>query len=438
MRAVPRSIDTGQGPPVALPLGHFLVGLGFLLAAGVVGVAGATGRGAAGWTGLARTHLLVLGWVCVTILGAMTQFVPVWSGVRLWSRRLAAAQLWLVVPGVVGLAAGLATGRPGWLPVAGTLVLAGLWVFVANLGATLWTARPLDVTERHFALALGHVALTPLLGLGLGLALGGWRLPAGLTYAGVAAAHATLAVFGVVLTTVVGALYQLVTMFTQVDPDAWDRRLQAVETATFPVGVVVLAGGRLLSVPGGARVGGVLVVVGLLAVAVSVGRRLRAARVEPTPTLARYAVAVVALALWAGVALPAWLRVPLANRLGGPAARPLLLVGVVGAVVLGTLYHAVPFLVWLERYADRLGLEAVPAVEDLYDERLATAHLSLLLAGVAGLVVAGAVGLGSVVEAGAWAAVLGSGAVAAANLGLVVRRHARTSARSLLGVGTSE
>jgi hypothetical protein len=438
MRAVPSAIDPEQGPPVALPLGHFLVGLGFLLTAGLVGVVGAAGWGAGGWAGLARTHLLVLGWVCVTILGAMTQFVPVWSGVRLWSRRLAALQLWLVVPGIAGLALGLATGRPAWLPAAGTLVAVGLWLFVCNLGATLWTARPLDVTERHFALALGHVALTPLLGLGLGLALGGWRLPAGLTYSGVAAAHATLAVFGVVCTTVVGALYQLVTMFTQVDPDAWDRRLQSVEAATFPVGVVALAGGRLLAAPGVARVGGVLVVVGLLAVAASVGRRLRVAPVEPTPTLVRYAVAVVALALWAGAALPTWLAAPLASRLGGPAARPLLLVGTVGVVVLGTLYHAVPFLVWLERYADHLGLEAVPGVEDLYDDRLATADLCLLLAGVAGLTAAGALGLGSRVEAAAWVAVLASGGVAAVNLGSAVRRHATASPRSLLGVGTGE
>jgi hypothetical protein len=115
-----------------------------------------------------------------------------------------------------------------------------------------------------------------------------------------------------------------------------------------------------------------------------------------------------------------------------------LLVGTVGVVVLGTLYHAVPFLVWLERYADHLGLEAVPGVEDLYDDRLATADLCLLLAGVAGLTAAGALGLGSRVEAAAWVAVLASGGVAAVNLGSAVRRHATASPRSLLGVGTGE
>ncbi|WP_394346015.1 hypothetical protein [Halorubrum sp. BOL3-1] len=72
--------------------------------------------------------------------------------------------------------------------------------------------------------------------------------------------------------------------------------------------------------------------------------------------------------------------------LGGPGSAPLLLLGVIGSVILGTLYHIVPFVVWVHRYSDRVGFEAVPMVDDLYDDRLAAADGSLLFLGTALLV----------------------------------------------------
>jgi len=418
MSVVPGGIDPEAGPPTRLPLVHFLAGLAFLVAAAAVGVAASLAAGP--WVEVAAVHLLVVGWVCVTIMGAMTQFVPVWSGVELHSRRLASVQLPLVVGGVLVLTAGLLTARLAWLPVGGALLTLGLWTFCVNLAGTLAATRPLDVTERHFALSLAFFAVVPALGLALGWGLA--RPDAPVPYARVADAHATLAVFGAVLTTVAGALYQLATMFTATDLDRLDRRLQRVETLVYPAGVVVLAAGRLLGRPGVARAGGLLVVAGLLALAVVLCRRLVAAQVERTPMLSRYAVVAGAILAWAALTLPTWLRAPLAARFGGSAARPLLLVGVVGVVVLGTLYHVVPFLVWVDAYSDRLGLADVPTVEDLYDDRLAAADFWLVLAGVAGLVAVGA-------GAPAWLATVGWGLVAAgavavaANLLLVVHRH---------------
>jgi len=52
-----------------------------------------------------------------------------------------------------------------------------------------------------------------------------------------------------------------------------------------------------------------------------------------------------------------------------------------GFVVVGSLYHVVPFIVWLDRYADRVGLERVPAIDDLYDARVATVDLAATLGG---------------------------------------------------------
>jgi len=153
---------------MALPLRHFLVALGLF----ALGAAVALGSAVGPLSGrVAGRHLLLAGGVCVTIMGAMTQFVPVWSGVPLHSRRLATWQLRLVGVGLLGFAAAWLLAIPPLVPVFGASLLAGFWTFAYNLGRTLLAARPWDVTERHFALALGFLAGVTSLGLALAVDL---------------------------------------------------------------------------------------------------------------------------------------------------------------------------------------------------------------------------------------------------------------------------
>ncbi|WP_251343619.1 hypothetical protein [Haloplanus halophilus] len=429
MSTVPGDIDTDRQPPLSIPLRHFVVALGFLLSGAALGLADALDA-APGLARAAHLHLLFVGFVCLTIAGAMTQFVPVWSGTALHSRRLARAQLWLVAVGLVGLVVGFLGGRVTLLAPAGALVLTGFWTLAYNVGRTLATARPLDVTERHFAVALAFfVALTPL---GLLLAASFVvplfaTLP--VTRGGVVAAHATLAVFGAVLTTVFGALYQLVPMFGQTELRGVDHALQRVETVAYPAGVVALSAGRLVTSLPLARLGAALLLAGVLAFLVVLGRLLADARAEGTPMLIRYACLAPAALAWAVLAAPAWLRDPLADaaRFGAPGTGHLLAL-VLLFVLVGTLYHVVPFLVWVHRYSDRLGFEDVPMIDDLYDARLARADL-LLVAGGGALLLAGDLTAGrSPVVAGGAALAVGLAAVAA-NLLLVLRRHAPASLR---------
>lgn len=389
MSAIPGGIDEQRAPPMAVPLRHFLVGLGFLAVGPLVGTA--IGLGAVSGGRLAHVHLLLAGWVCVTIMGAMTQFVPVWSGVELHSRLLATAQLWIVSVGLLAFVTGLLSGTTELLAVGGGGMLLGFWVFVYNIARTLASARPWDVTERHFAVALGFFLALTVLGFSLALDYTYpvfAELPIGRD--SVRMAHVTLAIFGAVLTTVIGALYQLATMFTQTDPSGIDVPIQRFETVGYPLGVVALAVGRLFEAALIARLGGILVASSVLGVSIVLFRRLHEARVPQTPMLRRYAVVAAALALWAVLTLRSWVRDPLASGsiYGAPGTVHLLAFGAIGFVVLGTLYHVVPFIVWVHRYSDRLGLADVPMIDDIYDGRLAKADLLALSAGTAGLVAA--------------------------------------------------
>jgi len=161
-------------------------------------------------------------------------------------------------------------------------------------------------------------------------------------------------------------------MFTQAEPGRLDERLLTLEQLCFPAGIGVLALGRGLTIEPVAQVGAVALLVGLAAFAIVIGHLLAGATVERSPMIARYWVVVSALLAWIALAAPTWWAEPIAygSLFGHPDAQRLLLFGVFGFVVIGSLYHIVPFIIWIERYSDRLGFEQVPMIDDLYDDRL--------------------------------------------------------------------
>ena len=422
---------------MTIPFQHFVVAMGFLVV-GVVGGTVASVTALPGLDGVAHVHVTLVGWICLTIMGAMTQFVPVWSGVSIHSRRLASAQLLFVAVGLLGFVTSLLALALELVPIFAVMLVVGLWIFVYNVGRTLVRARPLDYTERHFALALASFALLAPLGFLLAVdfttpLFAEWPVDRG----DVLSVHVTFAVFGAVTATIVGALAQLAGMFTQTDRDGRQRRLETVEWATFPTGLALLVVGRGLGLEALATIGGLGVLVGLLATALALVRRLATSSVDASPMTNRYWLVAVSLVAWIALTLPAWLADPLdrSTLFGAPDASTVLFVGVFGFVVVGTLYHVIPFIVWLDRYSDRVGLEPVPMIDDLYDDRLERVDLAATGVGVAGLAVAELVGLPAAVVAGAGLLATVGFSLFVANMLLTVHRHGSGGLGGLVGTG---
>lgn len=425
MSAIPGNLETDQQPPMTVPLRHFFVAFGFLLAGIGLGI-GLVIDVVPGAGRLAHVHLLLAGWVCVTIMGAMTQFVPVWSGTNLHSRRLASIQLGLVTLGLSGFALAFILGAFTGLVGFGAVMLAGFWTFVYNIARTLTTKHEYDVTERHFMFALLFFLLLTSLGVVLAINLTATVLSSvPVTHGNVLGAHVTLAVFGAVLTTVYGALYQLGTMFTQTELHGVDPYLQSVEETGHIGGVVLLAVGRVTDIGLVARIGAVLILGAALAFAFVLGRKLFEMQVEWTPMHSRYTVVVPALVAWSILSLPPWVGDPTARAhlFGAPGTVHLFVLGVIGFVVFGTLYHIIPFIIWVHRYSDRLGFEDVPMVDDLYDDRLAATDFWLLFCGTVVLTVSERLGLGTTAVGLGGVLVTTGILLFLTNMLLVVRKH---------------
>ena len=120
-----------------------------------------------------------------------------------------------------------------------------------------------------------------------------------------------------------------------------------------------------------------------------------------------------------------WLRDPtgLDTLLGGAGTTHLLVLGAIGFVLLGTLYHVVPFIVWIHQYSDLLGYEPVPMIDDLYDDRLAAVDFTLVLTGTAMLVTADAAEVPAVVTGAGGLLVTAGVVVFITNMLLALHRH---------------
>jgi len=369
---------------MTVPLRHFVVGLAFLVAGIGVGI-GLHLNAVPGLGRLAHLHLLLAGWICITIMGAMTQFVPVWSGATLHSRRLANVQLGLVVAGLTGFVVAFLRVETAWLIPFATLMLVGFWAFAYNIIRTLATVGEYDVTERHFLGALGFFLALTVLGLLLAI---DFTIP-------------TFSPVGVSRSGVVGSrdarglrcrshdcVRSVVPARNDVHADGTTRDRSSPSDRRRDHASDRRGRTRCRSSRGPHRrcAGrGLLVLLAASAICLILARKLYEMRVERTPMHTRYIVAVGALALWIAVSVPAWVSDPLTrgHLLGAANAGHLLLLGAIGFVVVGTLYHIIPFVIWVNRYSDLLGLEDVPMIDDLYDDRIAAIDGALLGSGSA-------------------------------------------------------
>jgi len=328
----------------AAVLAH-LAGWGMLAAAGPDALIGFTGG--AGMVA-AALHLITLGTLGMTALGAAIQMLPVITNRPLARPGLCRWLFALYAPGVALLTLGLA--RPdlggGVRAAGGALTVAGFALFALMVARHLWHAEGLPALRRHLALALGALAGLAVLGAALLADFStGWFDD----HRAVAAAHAVLAGYGFMGMLAFGFSTQLIPMFVlgPVIPDRAARRPVWVAAPALICGAAgaALGVGELAAVGAGLGLGALAL--HLHAVGGSVRRRMRR-RLEPFFRLVLAAWAMAGLSLCLGLALALGLPAdPWATVWG------LILVGgwLLG-FVLAVLQRIIPFLAAMHSSAD--------------------------------------------------------------------------------------
>jgi hypothetical protein len=166
-------------------------------------------RGGLGTT-LASVHLLTLGVLVTTAIGASVQLLPVATRRTLraiWPIKLI---FWLTIPGLVALSAGMYTAQTSVLIPAAACTTVGLLLFCGLLADNLRRASSLPVVGGYGWAALAALVLVIAFGVALAANNDSGILP---NHQAVALAHLILGGFGFMGLLVLGFSHILIPMF---------------------------------------------------------------------------------------------------------------------------------------------------------------------------------------------------------------------------------
>jgi len=355
---------------------------------------------------IAATHLVVLGFICTVVMGAMYQLVPVALETKLYSERLAKWQFVMHVIGFVGMVAMFNVWNMKQVGHFGSALALGVGLFVYNMARTLLRVAKWNVVATAITAALVWFSLTICVGLSIaaakcayeateGLAategvkqvVGGLRIVAGIVSRfdaiGAMHAHAHLGVVGFFVMLIVGVSYRLIPMFTLTEIQS--KRRAALSILLLNIG---LAGSvvTILLRSDWKPVFAVVAVVGLALFGWELRARLRA-RKRPALDwgLKTFLVAVAMLIAVSLLGLVlSWPGLPM-NPFFGMLENVygfLGLLGVVALAILGMLHKILPFLVWFGVYSPHVGRAQLPLTSQMVSERAQAAGLGTYLVGL--------------------------------------------------------
>ncbi len=329
---------------------------------------------------VALVHLFTLGWITLSIFGALCQFLPVAVGRSMRFVPVAHLSFAAQTLGVASFVFALIVSSRSLL-LFGVFALSLAFVaFALNLAATLIVVRERSLTYWALAGAAVFLLVTPAYGVMLAFNLH----DGGLTdRSGTVGQHAHIAILGFVLMVLVGVAHRLLPMFLLAhgggERPAWFAIGLLFGSATFLT--LPWGGSPRLAIAGALGCAGVVAFI-IQAATFFKHRKRRA--IDPGMCLAASGVVGLGLAV---VLAP----FALTRGLSDPHLLTTYFVVLLGSVTLfvaGHYYKIIPFLVWNHRYGPLLGKRKVPKVAELFSQGVAFADAALLVSGLTGLVVA--------------------------------------------------
>lgn len=333
---------------------------------------------------LAVVHLVTLGWISSSILGALYVVGPLAFRMPLPARPADYLAFTGFAVGVVGMASHFWIDLPsGMAWTAGLAALAMTWVAARGLAGLRAAPVPL---EARLPMALALLNVIAAAGLGVLLAVNKVAPMLTATHLDVVFAHAHLAAVGWGTMMVVGAGYRILPMIL---PAAMARGFWAYASPVLiEAGVAGLVIGFFAGGPGLA-VSGALVVAGICSFFSRVAWMFRNRRPAPADLRrpdwgvahALQALACLAAACGLGLYLAVAERSEATLALAS-AYGVLGLIGFLSQIIVGVLGRVLPLFAWLWGFADRACAEPPPSLHRAPARSLQGLAFALWTAGV--------------------------------------------------------
>jgi hypothetical protein len=329
---------------------------------------------------LSITHIASLGWITMTIFGALFQLIPVVLQVKLFSESLAEIQFWIYSFGVLTLTYSF------WffmidlpLTLGASLINLAVIIFLINIIVTLTRVKEWNITATFLSAALFYLLITAAAGLLLAINLGYPYIEGNhLRYISY---HLIIAVVGWVAMVIMGVTFKLIPMFTL------SHKFSKIsgKWAFVLINIGLLGFLYELHVPGLDilyLVSAFFVVVGIFFFLFQVyvifedriRRKLDAALKYSRISFVFLGITTIFSFLFLFIDYTSIQNISLAYGY-------LLFFGFLSFLIVGQMYKILPFLTWYHKYSKKAGLEKVPMLKEMYSEKLSyISYYSMLIA----------------------------------------------------------
>ncbi len=382
----PTNIASSLAPPFSMVSKYFLAAvLSFIVLAGLCALFAGDMQGHHFQPKLlALTHIATLGWVTMTIFGAMYQLVPVVLEVKLFSAKLGEIQFWLYIIGIVGLVYGFWGFNVGaHFTASASLVTLAILIFIVNMFFTMAKVTKWNLTGLFLLTALVYLKITALAGLLLSINLGfPFISRIHLDYLKI---HAHLGFVGWVAMVIMGVALKLIPMFGL--SHGFSTTPTKVAYILVNIGLLGTTVEWLMTGPGWLlRLYVALLAIGVLAFLFQLVEIFRHRMKKILDIGMKHSVVAFGyflLSLVTGVFLAF-------ADVGDEGVKQALVLtygaavifGFFSMLIVGQMYKIVPFLVWFHTFSDRVGKEPVPMLKDMFSERLGTIQFGLINFGI--------------------------------------------------------
>ncbi|HAB52751.1 MAG: hypothetical protein A2315_08080 [Ignavibacteria bacterium RIFOXYB2_FULL_35_12] len=334
---------------------------------------------------LSITHIATLGWVTMIIFGALFQLIPVVLEVNLFSEVLAEIQFWIFLIGVIGMVYCFWHFNIGMLMnISAILLNLAMFIFSFNIIMTFTKVKKWNITGLYLAAAIFHLIVTAIAGLLLAINLGYPFIKIDhLQYLNL---HVHVAFIGWVSMVVMGVTYKLIPMFTL----SHGYPMTYAKCAFWMINFGLLGITTIMHYEDTTFLHFIftpMISLGiaffLVQVHIIFKNRVRK-KLDAGLTFSSYAYLMLGLTTILGTVIAFIDHQNIINLT--LIYGYMIIFGYLSMLIIGQMYKIVPFLVWYHKYSSKVGLEKVPMLKDMFNEKLAQYGFYLMIAAIIGSV----------------------------------------------------
>lgn len=325
-------------------------------------------------------HLFLLGFVMMSIFGAMAQLVPVVLEVGHFGVELFYAIWPLLLIGTILMVFGFLLS-PALLPYGGLIVLIAMMIFVMEIFLTMFKVKKLNIVMSSVLISNTFLFFGIIVGLIMAL---GYAGTIDVDIQSMLKSHVYLVIGGYVTITIMGLSVVLIPMFGLSHGFSMKPLVVSIGMMSLAVLLVVISLFTKFDILN--YVGYLLAIISLLVYFYLVFTIYKTRARKENDVYARslifsYLSLVVSLLL--GIGYLASSYEPLLLATGW-----LMFFGYFGFIITGHIYKIIPFLVWFERFSPLVGKQKVPMLVDMVPKKSSSAQFLFSAFGVVVIAIA--------------------------------------------------